>query len=294
MVRGLRGRLVLAVTAAVAAASLGVAPAALAGDTDEGTIGPINYRSTSATASSSGGGGTPGIECSPGSRPVGGGVRISGDWGDSLINGSQPGTQSAFGLRRWAIGWLTFSGGKTYGTSAACMDVERKLVIDGGLIDGESTKVVKAKCPAGTHVSGGGGTGAGHLNSSYPYDSGDPGRKPDDGWKARIHYPGPEDDFFTVRAFALCVEFNPRYLESDPVSISGGAVSAELHCHPDHHIVGGGLKLGGDASDAGLLRATLEDAPSDPDAVPDDRLLATAGEAGGPVRPMRMFAICRT
>jgi hypothetical protein len=63
---------------------------------------------------------------------------------------------------------------------------------------------VQARCPKGTHVSGGGaGTGnfAGDVNESKPYDGGDADSVPDDGWSARFNDTG---GLLFTDVFAIC------------------------------------------------------------------------------------------
>jgi hypothetical protein len=63
---------------------------------------------------------------------------------------------------------------------------------------------VVAKCPRGTHVSGGGAgadNGGGDVNESTPYDSGDDGSAPDDGWAAYFNDTG---NVANMRVYAIC------------------------------------------------------------------------------------------
>ena len=55
------------------------------------------------------------------------------------------------------------------------------------------TKSAKAACPAGSTRSAAAGSSSGtildsFINSTYPVDSKDKGKAPDDGWKVRIRH----------------------------------------------------------------------------------------------------------
>jgi hypothetical protein len=54
-------------------------------------------------------------------------------------------------------------------------------------IKGGEAKVVRVRCPAGTHVTGGGSAFGGHeMTRSTPFDGADRDRVPDDGWVVRL------------------------------------------------------------------------------------------------------------
>jgi hypothetical protein len=63
---------------------------------------------------------------------------------------------------------------------------------------------VKAKCPRGTHVAGGGAgadNGGADVNESVPFDGGDSDGATDDGWSA---YFNDTLDAGNIRVYAIC------------------------------------------------------------------------------------------
>jgi hypothetical protein len=90
------------------------------------------------------------------------------------------------------------------------------------------TKTYKAPCPKGTHVLGGGhynNGGYGDVTGahSYPYDSGDRGRKTDDGWAARLR---GFTESHNVDVHAICAKVLPEY-DDLTRSAEPGLVSSE-------------------------------------------------------------------
>lgn len=65
-----------------------------------------------------------------------------------------------------------------------------KYVTENARLKGHETVTATAACPSGRRVIGGGertnaGINAVRLGQTFPYDGGDQGRKPDDGWRVR-------------------------------------------------------------------------------------------------------------
>ena len=111
---------------------------------------------------------------------------------------------------------------------------------------GRGISTLSAQCPEGTHVYGGGhyndqGFGKVVPSHSFPYDSRDRDRKPDDGWKAKMKV-RPKDT--KVWIYAICDQVKPSYSTTrgapryrDP----GGPALYTWYCDPtDGHIVSGG------------------------------------------------------
>lgn len=72
----------------------------------------------------------------------------------------------------------------------------------------QQTVTHKVPCPKKTVVVGGGGESTGpasqnHLSVSVPYDSGDKGKVPDDGWKVTYANPGATEQDFVSSAVCL-------------------------------------------------------------------------------------------
>jgi hypothetical protein len=74
-------------------------------------------------------------------------------------------------------------------------------------VEAQQEGAARVRCPKGTKLAGGGFRVGGTtslvaLNSMYPRDGADPGRKPDDVWVARIEDLGSVDR--TLIAHAVC------------------------------------------------------------------------------------------
>ena len=77
-------------------------------------------------------------------------------------------------------------------------------------------KTLTAECPDGTHVYGGGhyndkSFGSLIASHSFPFDSNDRGKKPDDGWRTRVTIA----EELTPSAYAICAKPRPTYKELD-------------------------------------------------------------------------------
>ncbi|MGI9019467.1 MAG: hypothetical protein ACR2G3_02000 [Solirubrobacterales bacterium] len=84
-------------------------------------------------------------------------------------------------------------------------------------------RTFKAPCPDGTHVTGGGHYNNGGFGDvigahSFPYDSDDRRRKPDDGWKAQLRGFGTTWD---ASVYAICSRLVPEYVQ-EPYSVDPG------------------------------------------------------------------------
>ena len=81
-----------------------------------------------------------------------------------------------------------------------------------------TTGKIKVKCPNSKHLVGGGvDAGQRFIQSTYPFDSKDKGKKPDDGWKATTS--GLQTA--TVEVTAACSPVEAQVLEGDghPVAV---------------------------------------------------------------------------
>ena len=104
---------------------------------------------------------------------------------------------------------------------------------------------LKASCPSKTHVlSGGAFTAAAfndaHLIHSYPFDSGDRKRKPDDGWKVLMN--GRFDTGTDATVYAICQKAMPAYEVSDHVATADEQTHADVPCPEGLSVTGGGTR----------------------------------------------------
>ncbi len=144
------------------------------------------------------------VGCPAGKHVVGGGAFIATT--DSFLNSSYP-------LKN---GWRTrihdSAGGPggmlVYAVCRGLGQVRHVTKTVTGVASG-TTKTVVARCRANEHVAGGGGRITGsisqaHLAATTPYDGGDPGSLPDDGWRVvGVNNSGAAKK---VSAVALCVK----------------------------------------------------------------------------------------
>jgi hypothetical protein len=154
-----------------------------------------------------------------------------------------------------------------------------------------------APCGASRHVTGGGAAlsaagSAGYINSSYPWDNGDTGTVPDDGWGARAFNGTGGDVRLTV--YAACTDTSPAYfLASGPIA-PGAATFVNSACPNTRHLVGEGARMSGSAKFAALVGMADEDG-SDSDFAPDDSMEAGArvASASPGSQTITAWAICR-
>jgi hypothetical protein len=106
-----------------------------------------------------------------------------------------------------------------------------------------AVKTLKVPCPSGTHVWGGG-----HYNSggfaqalprhSFPYDGGDSGSTPDDGWGVQTSV--SEDVVANVHA--VCARPAPRYEEAPVMATALAKTGGQVDCDTDFEAVSGGTR----------------------------------------------------
>jgi hypothetical protein len=138
-----------------------------------------------------------------------------------------------------------------------------------------SAGVVRANCPAGTYVSGGGVSLDGpateaFINASSPRDSKDADHTPDDGWFAHAYNQGGSSK--TLSAYAACVSALPGYVEYG-ARFEGDTLSPG--CFGDH-AMGGGAAIAGPRDASWLARISPVGSPNDP---PDAGFVATVYRA---------------
>jgi hypothetical protein len=105
--------------------------------------------------------------------------------------------------------------------------------------------VATAPCPKGTRTIGGGeATGAGFgqitLQQTFPYDDGDKGSKPDDGWRAQVaHDAGTQ---VRIKVTAVCGDTKVRYRNEKFDVPSGDQVDQDTGCPNDMFAFSGGIE----------------------------------------------------
>lgn len=159
---------------------------------------------------------------------------------------------------------------------------------------GSST--VDVRCPAGTHVSGGGsysesGTG-GQIQTSAPRDGADADHHPDDLWRGR-HYFSPFEVPQGLNAHVICVASGVTYVSKVIVLHSGYSGTAKAPCGPSRHVTGGGAVLS-PAGNVSWVNSTYPWDSRDSGAIPDDGWAARAYNGTGGDANLRVWAACTT
>jgi hypothetical protein len=161
--------------------------------------------------------------------------------------------------------------------------------------------VQKVACPAGTSVINGGVRSLGDIGTtavvtSAPFDSGDLGRKPDDGWVAVARNAGPNKA--TMQTFAVCAESGKvTYVKETFTAFAGQRTERGVLCPvltpPDEHVpvVGGGARIKGKGQAIEMAsNAPLEHTDIDTDR--DDGWFAGANNGSDVDIEMIVYAIC--
>jgi len=287
--------------------ALAVGASLAAADTSLGTVGGLTYMfasSPTAPAQSSRGGSA---SCTSGTKVVGGGAEIGGAVAESHLTSTEPEYRHLEGgSPYWGAGiWNDSGPTKSVDVIAVCRKRKPVYRSNTAKVRVGHARTVAARCPDGTHVSAGGGYATGtpgasatpegsYLNSSFPFDSRDAGRVPDDGWKVRI-YNISDAPRIRINVSAVCVTQRPRYVTADPVAMPPAyeLLSTAAACPDSRHISAGGLRLAGapaaNAHPVTIMPADLGDA----DSIPDDALRAKAQVlAGSTGASADMTAIC--
>jgi len=285
-----------ALVSVAAVALLGGAGLALAGydaESDpEGKSNGFDYRSASTEFAGSG---AIAAACPDGKRITGGGAGFDGDTSNAELRLIGPDTLSpevseknGFGAQGSIDGL-----GQTLKTFAICtkaggLKLKSKAQKTGTPLPGDLV-TAKSRCPRGMSVLGGGlkaETTPETLLVSAPYDSGDDGNAPDDGWTIRVENGTGILDIFAV---AICSEdLEPAY-KAQQSSISTGERTATRECPGDRTVVGGGAALSGDLGAS--LNASRPVDSADNGTTPDNGWEAIGYVDSGP-RFITAYVIC--
>ena len=157
-----------------------------------------------------------------------------------------------------------------------------------------SVATIKAHCPKGTKVTGGGFETTVRPTSSVPFDDADNNTTRDDGWKAVVTNPS-STIAFKVTVHGVCAKGGTyTYLSSAPISVpDGGRTNGDVLCDDGFSVVGGGVAL---AFAPGLL-SIGQSGPIDDD---DDGDVRDNGWTGGATNltgtevQMTVFGICES
>jgi hypothetical protein len=278
---------------------------AFAQDTELGTVGGLTYIRDQ----------TPFIlppaasdleiaQCPDGTQLVGGATEISGQGTDAHLNGLFPTTTDGDAGGFGGFFWAASGDAKVMFADATCATSGPKAAFRPRTGETESAPdavSVKAKCKRGESVSGGGAfvsppISEAFVNSSYPIDGRDKGRKPDDGWAARVQNRAGLGK--SVTTYAICSRRSFVYQRSENTVPADADVGFIPICRGRRHLVSGGAKIGGSAGDTvlrgiGPFDSLLNgDGSPDNDAAPDDGFDLAVGNDGDE-RSIKIFRICK-
>ena len=256
----------------------------------EGSAGGLVYRSSTLQFA---GAGDAIAACPDGRHVSGGGAFLDGSVTDGSIGGLAPdyiSDEVSFKEAYAATGSVVGLGQniKTFAICAPAKDVEYRKKTDPFTTMGVPVEL-KARCPAGTHVTGGGigRTGGGsndNLLISAPYDGGDKDGKPDDGWRGRLV---PTNTAQVVTLRAICSDaLHLSYRREE--TTDSGTLALGAGCPTDSVATGGGVELTGD--DGPDLHASIPNDFGDTNTTPEDGWFARANASS--TRTMTVHAIC--
>ena len=177
------------------------------------------------------------------------------------------------------------------GDVAVCGDVSgRSFASDDKRSPAKKRTIVKASCPGSKHVLGGGARASGpflsqRIVASAPYDSKDPGKKPDDGWRAVVDNLG--DTRYKVTADAICAPVGGLAYAKDAFKApKRKRTHAESQCPPGKFVIGGGVSHDGKVRKISLVSTYPDDSTDHDHWFADIDNLARKRASG------KVFAIC--
>jgi hypothetical protein len=232
-----------------------------------------------------------GAECPRHRETTGGGAVIPGSSGfiESLSDSSPLPTLNK---SRFWVGTFTYhgGGGNSVEAIAICGKLAHRKLVQKTDTAVSSTTTLRAPCPHGMEVSGGGvsfSTDDGSFTMSAPYDSGDADQKPNNGWKVTVNPPAPTD----VTVTAVCVEGLKLAYRSRTIGpFSDTDTEAQAPCKSGEAVAGGGGSFSG-TGPGDLVMGTV---PYDfaPPKGPNDGW-AYLVHIGPMSRQVTAFAICK-
>jgi hypothetical protein len=149
------------------------------------------------------------------------------------------------------------------GDVAVCGDVsERSYVSNDKPSPKRARTKAKVSCPDGKRVLGGGGAASGpflsqRLVASAPFDSPDPGKRPDDGW--RIAVDNRSNQKLEITAHAICAPVSGlSYTSKAFRARKRKRKHAEAPCPDGEYVIGGGLTQRGKARKVSLVASYID------------------------------------
>jgi hypothetical protein len=178
-------------------------------------------------------------------------------------------------------------------STAMCTETHYRYRVKHQPVDVGYPPEVKVGCGGQDwHVTGGGASvpEGNNPTETFPFDSGDQGNSPDDGWAAQAYI-----DNFDVKltVYAVCARSTPEYHKESRVLGLGEGGSVLPDCSPQGHLIGAGAKFNGPAGLATVKDVLAQDDPNEPGKAPDDGAYALGQHGSDPTsEKLTGYAIC--
>jgi hypothetical protein len=218
-----------------------VLPASAAAS-DVVTNGTLSYSTQTAEMPTTSNSSLEGVGCPGGGRPgdpypISSGFETDFDPGQDTIHIAFSGPFGVSGITAW--GWAyNFDVASTRHITfrTVCAEEQPRYVQVLSKSGGAGGGTAFVKCPRKRHVYGGGGES---LGSSFPFDSNDRGKKPDDGWAVR------DVGHATPAMVAVCGKTMPDYNHHTVTVTPASGTTSTQGCGDTPVAIGGGYRIGG-------------------------------------------------
>ena len=270
-----------AIAAAAGALMLAAAPAS----------GALSYVVGPNTTTGPAAQGSATASCPASTFVVGGGAFSTGAFGAVATGSSGPS-----GNASWVEETDVHAGTQSHRAFAICDATMPNVEFGSKLVPTGEERRVRAECPSGENVYGGGylaspNYGNTNTRSSRPYDDDDPDKDRDDGWEVTTFNFAPAPTEALVYA-----ECGPR---GSTARVSTRAISPNSQkavrtaCPAGDRVTGGGAYAAGGNGNNWISSISPEDGNSDQDALPDDRWEGYLENDTGKRREIKAYVVCR-
>lgn len=224
--------------------------------------------------------------CPKGTYPISGGFQTNVDpsQDEFAITTSAP----TDALDGWFVAYrsdVAFT--RNFTVRAVCAQELPKLFEKSKEIRSHEREGISVNCPRRRHVYGGGAVGDPDVSlaSSFPIDSDDRGKKPDDGWKVSMDndQPSGKAEIFVIAACGKAeIDYNGFTVPLDPSVVSNPGIG----CDASLAAIAGGQKIGGRWGQTTVYQSIVSN-PTDFNAYE-----VTAENTSAHQLPITTYAIC--
>ena len=243
--------------------------------------------------------------CPSGTKAIGGGGDIVGKNTATVISQSFPFDNGDAGKKPddgWKVTMFSRSASdkSLIGYAICSSSGALSYITSSGSIGDGGRTTLYADCPDGTLVTSGGGSLDNadidqiDIAATKPYDGGDPGDIPDNGWQTT--FDNDTGSAQNAKGFAICAGSGTYVYVSTSTTVASGTQGHLFHdCAPDSNVVGGGVSITATGGpDEFELAASFPSDSLDADSKPDDSWTGDASNisSGAPLT-MDMYLVCR-